>query len=180
MLNIFISYSGDFGRKIAEHLQEALPRIAGEIKPRRKPNVFVANRDIHAGAHVERKIWENLRKCNCFLFVVTGDANRSQYAQNELGGAFALYKNIIPILAGGMSPKDMPELIHNVQAVPLDMWDSGETKSRMTQMMRDIIAANYKRQAERRMENEIQKSNADNEVLARALLDLLENPPPKD
>ena len=105
---VFVSYSGRHGEKIAEVLQE----VSADA-------FFVAHRSIEVGEEWEKTIWKNLRAASWFMFVVTGDYNDSHYAQQELGAAMALRKNIVPLLGSGVKPEDMPGFAKKYQAMAL-------------------------------------------------------------
>lgn len=106
MPKVFVSYSGRHGEEIAEALQEVS-----------RDAFFVAHRSIEVGEEWEKTIWKNLRAASLFVFVVTGDYNQSHYAQQELGAAMALRKDVVPLLGGGVTPEDMPGFAKKYQAM---------------------------------------------------------------
>ena len=116
--DVFVSYSGDQGQKIAEAFQQGLPKYAVQKGMQESDlNVFVASQSLTPGDDWEQKIWDNLREAPWFIFVVTKESNASHYAQQELGAAMALGKNIIPVLCAGMTSRDLPGFCARKHAV---------------------------------------------------------------
>ena len=109
MAMVFVSYSGRDGEEAAAMLQEKFG----------KNTFFVAHRSIEAGEEWEKTIWKNLRAAPLFAFVVTNEYNESHYAQQELGAAMALRKDIVPLLGNGITPEDIPGFAKKYQAMAL-------------------------------------------------------------
>ena len=125
MAMVFVSYSGHDGEKIAEALQEEVSADA----------FFVAHRSIEVGKEWEQTIWQNLHAARWFVFIVTDEYNKSPYAQQELGAAMALQKDIIPLLGMGKTPEDLPGFAKKYQARVLSGQD---TKDKAEAVLRDI------------------------------------------
>ena len=136
MSKVFVSYSGHDGEEAAAMLQEKFGKNA----------FFVAHRSIEAGEEWEKAIWKNLRAANLFVFVVTGDYNQSHYAQQELGAAMALRKDVVPLLGRGATPEDMPGFAKKYHAMALS---PGKDAEKQVEAVLEKIA---KQQKEREVE----------------------------
>ena len=150
---VFVSYSGRRGEKIAEALQ----KVSADT-------FFVAHRSIEVGDEWEKTIWKNLRAASLFVFVVTGDYNQSHYAQQELGAAMALRKNIIPLLGGGAIPEDMPGFAKKYQAMAL--FSDKPPEKQVKAVLSNI--AKQQKEEERRKREAREKRAARAKIKARA------------
>lgn len=124
MADVFISYSGNEGGKIANALKKGLLLLAARGGLREDDiGVFIDN-TIMPGEVGHNVICQNLRGCRWFVFVVTKESNESQCAQQELGAAMALRKHVFPVLGKDMNPDDLPCFAKKLQAVPVGAIDN--------------------------------------------------------
>lgn len=114
MTDVFISYSGKSGRKIADRIEKGLRQGMQKELPGIKLDVFVDHKSIPLGDDWTKTIWHNLCLCKWFVFVATHAALESLHAQQELGGAImgALIqkrkkKRVIPLLGDDMEPDSL-------------------------------------------------------------------------
>lgn len=84
-MDIFISWSGDTSKKVAEHLKQFLPSVIQTLKP------FYSSEDISKGKRWSNEISEKLYKCDFGIVLLTKDNLKSPWIMFESG---ALSKNI--------------------------------------------------------------------------------------
>ena len=134
--DVFVSYSGTQGKRVAEAFHQGLPKyVVQQGMQESDLNVFVAHRSIDPGTDWQNEILKNLKEADWFLFVVTGESDISPYAQQELGAAWALGKNIIPIWGDernqGQPPPELPGFLKKWQAIDLNDPFNQETTGAM-------------------------------------------------
>jgi hypothetical protein len=103
MLRIFLSYA-EADRESARKLQRLLAR-------RLNLRVFTTDM-LSAGENWRTKLRRELTQCNIFMVVLSPDAMDSNWVLQELGGAWALEKPIVPVVS-------QPEILSRVP-VPVD------------------------------------------------------------
>ena len=111
-MEIFISWSGQTGKKIAEHISRWLPNIIQSIKPCFSPD------DLTVGARWNTDIAQKLESCHIGLIIVTIEALNSPWIMFEAG---ALSKHVgkakvCPIVFG-IEPIDVQGPLAQFQAV---------------------------------------------------------------
>lgn len=109
MADVFISYSSsDLG--LAEFIQKHLQT--------QNLSVFMASVSITPGQNWTKQIWDNLLGSTWVLFLASREACQSSYVQQELGGAMARGKSIIPIV-WDLDPSELPGWVNRRQALDL-------------------------------------------------------------
>ena len=109
MPDCFISYSStdeELARFVEAHL-----RAQGL-------DVFLASVSLQLGQRWSEAIWANLKASPWVVFLASGAACRSAYAQQELGAALAYEKRIIPIV-WDLPPSELPGWLKERQALDL-------------------------------------------------------------
>lgn len=84
-MDIFISWSGDTSKKVADHLKQFLHSVIQTLKP------FYSSEDISKGKRWSNEISEKLYKCDFGIVLLTKDNLKSPWIMFESG---ALSKNI--------------------------------------------------------------------------------------
>ncbi|HAH63828.1 MAG TPA: hypothetical protein DCL73_17210 [Treponema sp.] len=105
---IFISHSSR-DENIASKLVDALIEMGID-----KDILFYSSRPetgIEVGNQLEKKLYENLRSSEVVIFVLTDNFYRSPICMNEMGAAWILNKEVVPILLGGLTPDGMQGVI---------------------------------------------------------------------
>ena len=73
---------------------------------------------IEAGRNWSQEILQELRSCDCVVFLASRDACKSSYVLNETGGAILTGKKLIPVV-WDMDPSDLPGWTNEYQALDL-------------------------------------------------------------
>lgn len=98
---VFISHSTrDRGLVIA--LSNLLTRFGIEV--------FVAEWYLTPGEPIDKKVFSQIEKADCFLVLLTKNGMRSNWVQQEIGYAFRTCKLIIPVLERGTDSQDLGAL----------------------------------------------------------------------
>jgi hypothetical protein len=98
---VFISHSTrDRGLVIA--LSNLLTRFGIEV--------FVAEWYLTPGEPIDKKVFSQIEKADCFLVLLTKNGMRSNWVQQEIGYAFRTHKLIIPLLEKGTDSQDLGAL----------------------------------------------------------------------
>ncbi|MBF2089725.1 MAG: toll/interleukin-1 receptor domain-containing protein [Synechococcales cyanobacterium K44_A2020_017] len=114
MLNIFISWSGITGHKIASKLRILLPTMLPGVKP------FMSDVDIQKGTQWRKILNESLIETRYGMFIVTPEANDSAWMGYEFGVISTMKKTqdigILPLLFDGQG-NEVPNYLTDFQAV---------------------------------------------------------------
>lgn len=110
--DVFISYSGERGRELAEELYNQFDALG--------VNTFLDQFSIKSGQIWKDKILQGVKSCKCLIFIATEESCRSACANQEVGIALGQEKEIIPILVDGMSLGDLPDFLKDRQATTED------------------------------------------------------------
>ncbi|MFL5763210.1 MAG: toll/interleukin-1 receptor domain-containing protein [Bacteroidia bacterium] len=141
-MDIFISWSGDTSKKVAEHLKQFLPSVIQILKP------FYSSEDISKGKRWSNEISEKLYKCDFGIVILTKDNLKSPWIMFESG---ALSKNIetgrVCTLLLGIHDTD-------VQSPLTEFQNTKFTKNDVYKLLLDI-------------NNQLGKNAIDNTVLSR-------------
>ena len=106
---VFISYSTKDLMKV-NNIREQLKREGVEV--------FVAEYSIRPGEGLNRKIIEEIKNCDLFVFLCTKNSIKSEYVNQEIGIAKGNNKYIISIITQkGLKP---PALINNLKYLNID------------------------------------------------------------
>lgn len=111
-MNIFISWSGEKSKKVAELLSSWLPVLLQEIKP------WISTRDIQSGSSWFLEINKKIAASSAGIICVTSDNLESRWLNFEAG---ALVKDlntscVIPYLID-IEPSDLGNPLNNLNAV---------------------------------------------------------------
>lgn len=106
-VDVFLSYS-------VTDKDEA--RIIFDMLEKEQITVFLAERSIEAGQNWEGSIKEALKNCRNFWLLVTPNSLHSEWVITEWASAWALDKNIVPILFR-CKPEDLPLRLRAYQAI---------------------------------------------------------------
>lgn len=109
MADCFISYSSQ-DEKIADFVQVELNR--------KGINTFKASTSILPGQNWSTEILTNLRNSNWVIFLASRSACRSEFVNQEIGGALLTSKKLIPIV-WDMAPSELPGWAKQMQAIDL-------------------------------------------------------------
>ena len=117
-VKVFISWSGETSRKIAENLSQWLPKVLQNIEP------FFSHNDIDKGKHWDAIIAEKLAECQVGIICITPDNINSQWINFEAG---ALSKNleqskVCPVLFN-LSPANIEGPFTSFQATKFEEGD---------------------------------------------------------
>ncbi len=109
---VFISWSGDTSKRIAEELGRWLPLVV------ESPRLWLSSRDIPDGARWSRELFQSLERSQCGVLVLTPNNVNSTWMLFEAG---ALSKNldegrVIPFLCG-IKPSQLQGPLAHFQAV---------------------------------------------------------------
>jgi tetratricopeptide (TPR) repeat protein len=114
VVNVFISYSEDDGKDLAEKLKRALEGIDTEI------SAFVAAKDIGVGVSWIEVINGALSDCDVFIPILTVAACRSEWVQREIGAAIEKETKTIPCVYKQVAPNMIPDIIEGLQRITFD------------------------------------------------------------
>lgn len=111
-MRVFISWSGDRSRVIADHLRRWLPSVLQAVRPYFSPD------DVAKGSRWSSEIAKELDASRVGLLVITPENQEAPWLVFEAG---ALAKNldrskVCPILFGGMEPTDVKGPLVQFQA----------------------------------------------------------------
>ncbi len=111
MVNVFISYSEDDGKDLAEKLKRALEGIDTKI------SAFVAAKDIRVGVSWKHVINTALSGCDVFIPILTVAGCRSEWVQREIGVAIEKKTRTIPCVYKQVVPNMIPDIIEGLQRI---------------------------------------------------------------
>jgi tetratricopeptide (TPR) repeat protein len=114
VVNVFISYSEDDGKDLAEKLKRALEGIDTEI------SAFVAAKDIRVGVPWKNGINAALRDCDVFIPILTVAACRSEWVQREIVVAIEKETRTIPCVYKQVVSNMIPDIIEGLQRITFD------------------------------------------------------------
>lgn len=109
MPDCFISYCRA-DEKFATHVYKEL-RL-------HRLTAFLARLSLRPGQNWTEEVWRNLRGSGWFLFLASKKACKSAYVQQELGGALAAQKTLIPIV-WDIDPSELPGWMNQKHALDL-------------------------------------------------------------
>lgn len=109
MPDCFISYAIE---------DEAVGKLFHDELKRHGLSVFMAGVTLKPGQNWSKEIMDNLRASSLILFLATHAACASPFVQQELGGALAAQKKVIPIV-WDMQPSELPGWTKGFQALNL-------------------------------------------------------------
>jgi hypothetical protein len=116
---IFISHSGadkQWVRDFAKSLRQ------------QGSDVWLDEVAFKPGESVPQAMEKGLRESDMVVFVVTPESVRSNYLLFELGAAIGMGKRAIPILAGNVSPSDLPFPLRSRVSLPKESPDETAKK----------------------------------------------------
>lgn len=92
-MEVFISWSKNSSRQIAEKLKELIETISGKSIV-----AFFSQKDISAGKEFEKEITKAIKKCKVLFAIITPDSKKSPWLSYEAGYAKGKCKRVVPIL----------------------------------------------------------------------------------
>jgi hypothetical protein len=96
---VFISYSRkEEDRAIAGLLANALKNVKNENNEENISIIPFYDEGLYSGFSISEKVEKKIREADVILQILTKNAEESQWVNQELGYAKALYKTIIPVL----------------------------------------------------------------------------------
>ena len=125
---VFIAHgSDDNSTQIAKEILASLSREG--------VSVWLDEVAIRPGDHLKDKIEDGLKRARHVLAVVTPESGKSRWVSKEVEIAARLKKRIIPVLASGASPKDIPARIRNRAAV---VWKPEQAEKAKNEILRVV------------------------------------------
>ena len=109
MPDCFLSYSSD---------DERLALLVEEQLRFQHLDPYMASVSLRAGQNWTQEVWANLKASPWVIFLASRAACSSPYVQQELGGALATEKRIVPIV-WDLDPKELPGWISQTHALDL-------------------------------------------------------------
>lgn len=100
-MEVFLSWSGNFSKKLAEQFRDWLPLVLQDLDP------FMSDRDLLLGSRWNESINKHLDSSSVGLLIVTPDNISSPWLNYEAGALTKALKNetkIIPIIFGNEEP----------------------------------------------------------------------------
>lgn len=126
-MKVFISHS-EKDEKIAEslisYLQSALPLVDDDIRC-----TSVPGHKFPFGKSIAEILRDDLALAPTLIVLVTGESINSTWVMFELGAAWGLKKDIVPILSPGIQIKDLPSLLSNVTCILIEKPDASSRLS---------------------------------------------------
>lgn len=92
MNEIFISWSKPKSGELAQNTKEILEILLPDTK------IFMSEKDIHAGDHVQNSIIRHIEQCDTLILCFTSENKKSPWLLYEAGYASGLHKRVIPFL----------------------------------------------------------------------------------
>lgn len=95
-MNVFLSWSGDYSKKISKELKNELEAIFEN----ENITVFMSEEDIHSGTKWYDVIETNLKEADCLILCLTKENIKSPWVYFEAGGVAVRSHtaNVIPLL----------------------------------------------------------------------------------
>ena len=150
--DIFISYGGAQGKKVADAFRQGFSKYT--VQQGLEENalqVFLAPESIAPGKEWEKEILRNLQEADTLIFIATRESDISTYAQQELGGAWAMEKKIYAIWGDERNPgepaPELPGFIKKWHAIDLNdpsNWGTGQMIGEIIARKKEDIAAGRK------------------------------------
>lgn len=72
--------------------------------------VFVAEWYLTPGERLDKKVFEQIKKSDCIVALLTRNGMRSSWVQQEIGYSLQRDKPVIPMVEKGIEPKDLAAL----------------------------------------------------------------------
>jgi len=72
--------------------------------------VFVAEWYLTPGERLDKKVFEQIKKSDCIVALLTRNGIRSSWVQQEIGYSLQRDKPVIPMVEKGIEPKDLAAL----------------------------------------------------------------------
>ncbi len=72
--------------------------------------VFVAEWYLTPGERLDKKVFEQIKKSDCIVVLLTRNGMRSSWVQQEIGYSLQRDKPVIPMVEKGIEPKDLAAL----------------------------------------------------------------------
>ncbi len=88
--------------------------------------VWTSKTDIQTGSAFQTAIHRGIEEADNMVYLLSPDALRSPYCQNELDYGLSLNKRIIPLLIRETNPSDIPPVLRGLQYI--DLSDNGTAK----------------------------------------------------
>jgi len=102
-------------------------------------SVFMAGVTLKPGQNWSQEIMNNLKASSLVLFLASRAACASPYVQQELGGALASQKKVVPVV-WGMPPTELPGWTKQFQAINLAGASIDTIRTQMTAVANTIKA----------------------------------------
>ena len=118
MIKLFISHSSE-DLSIVVRLVD-LCRQALNLKAREIRCTSLDGYRLPAGENVDDQLRVEISEAEVFLVVISTASITSRYVSLELGARWGLNKSYIPLLAPGVSPKDLSDPLRRVNAVKME------------------------------------------------------------
>jgi hypothetical protein len=126
--DIFISYSS----------KDAVPaRALYDQLSRQSLTVFLAEISLEKGQRWTSQIFDTLRHSNWFFLLATPNSLKSDAVLQEVGGAIATQKRLVPIMLG-VEPDDMPTWLREFQGIKLDDLDPHSVKQQLDALASEV------------------------------------------
>lgn len=95
-MNLFISWSGPYARRIAESLEAAILKLSVKSDPDKNAVVpFVSSQDIESGKKWRTELGRRLSKAKCGIIVLTQDMLESHWLPHEVGALSIKCKKLV-------------------------------------------------------------------------------------
>lgn len=102
-------------------------------------NIF-SNEMLSAGEDWETKLKDELKRCDFFVVILSPKSINSNWILHELGAAWALGKQIIPIVTHRELMKQMPLLLRDMNALTInDLKDPNKVKQMLNEVETELI-----------------------------------------
>ncbi len=136
-MKIFISHS-EKDKEIAEsfimYLQSALLLVDDDIRC-----TSVLGHKIPFGKSIAEILRDDLALAPTLIVLVTEESIKATWVMFELGAAWGLKKDIVPILSPGIEVKDLPSLLSNVTCILIDKKDASSMLSGLVSQLSNTL-----------------------------------------
>lgn len=116
-MKIFISWSGDLSKKIAQILKQWLPGIIQSVE------VFYSEEDIEKGEDWDKKISAQLSECNYGIICLTSENTNAPWVNFEAGAIAKTLESRVTALMIDIKPSDIQGPLRRYQATKLEKDD---------------------------------------------------------
>lgn len=128
MPDIFISYSS----------KDSVPaRALYDQLTLQGLTVFLAEISLEKGRRWTPQIFDTLRRSNWFFLLATPNSLKSEAVLQEVGGAIATQKRLVPIMLG-VEPDDMPTWLKEFHGIKLDALDPHSVKQQLDALASEV------------------------------------------